>query len=107
MGSRTHGWAPTATNRRGGSQGPGVPRPTAANTHRHHRYSSTPMAMTAAAGQATGVGDAPLRVRISQGTYTPPEPGMTTVNRKLRSARLMGSHPPDLARHHCDGPRPA
>ena len=34
MGLRTHRYGPTATTRRGASQGPGVPRPTVANTHK-------------------------------------------------------------------------
>ena len=55
----------TATSRRGGSHGPGVPRPTTAKATRHHTYRPTPAAMTAAAGQATGLGDAPPRFRIT------------------------------------------
>src|SRR5271165_4773230 len=67
---------------------PGVPRPTVEKTRTHDRYSRTPAAMTAAAYQATGAGEAPWRVRISQGTYPPPAPGTTMVNARLRSARL-------------------
>jgi hypothetical protein len=36
--------------------------------HRHHRYNTTPTAVTATAYQATGVSEAPPRVRINQGT---------------------------------------
>src|SRR6266566_9345463 len=88
MGLRTHRYGPTATNCRGGSHGPGVPRPTLANTQRHATYRATPATMNTMAGQTTGSGKAPPRVRIHQGAYTAPAPGTTTVKRMLRSARL-------------------
>ena len=50
--------------------------------------------MTTTAYQATGLGDSPWRVRISQGTYTPPAPGTTIVKTRLRSRRLIDGRPP-------------
>src|SRR6266851_3644633 len=91
MGLRTHRYGPTATNCRGASHGPGVPRPTLANTQRHATYRAAPGTMNTRAGQATGSGVAPPRVRIHKGTYTAPAPGTTAVKRIFRSARLTSA----------------
>src|SRR5262252_3533847 len=88
MGFRTHRYEPTSTSRRGASHIHGVPRPTAAKTHWQDRYRAMPIAMTATAGQAKGVGNAERCPRISQGPYRPPRPGTMTVKRQFRSARL-------------------
>src|SRR5438128_8062595 len=92
MGLRTHRYGPTATNCRGASHGPGVPRPTLANIQTQATYRAAPATMNRSAGQATGSGVAPPRVRIHKGTYTAPDPGTTTVKRIFRSARLIGYH---------------
>jgi len=76
---RTQRYGPTATNRRGESQSPGVPRPTVANAHWHARCSNAPARMSVMAGQTTGRGLAPPRVRIHHGAYTPPAPDTTRV----------------------------
>ena len=89
MGLRTQRYGPTATNRCGGSHGPGVPRPTLAKIQRHRKYRLAPAAMIVTAGQAKGSGVAAPRVRINQGIPAAPEPGTTMVKRTLRSARLI------------------
>src|SRR6266536_2223436 len=88
MGLRTHLYGPVATTRRGASQGPGVPRPTTANTHTHHRYNPAPSAITATAGHAAGTAVGSKRVRIHQGSQTAPAPGTTMVNSRLRTTTL-------------------
>src|SRR5690242_5410360 len=88
MGLRTHRCGPTTTTCRGASHGPGVPPPTAAKFQVHHAYRAIPAAMTTTASHATGVGVRPSRVRICQGTQTPPRPGTATVNSRLRTTRL-------------------
>src|SRR5215831_20455525 len=88
MGLRTQRYGPMTTNRLGASHGPGVPRPTLANSHRHARDSARPAAMITSAGQATGSGNVPLRVRIHHGPYTAPAPGTTIVKRTFLRARL-------------------
>ncbi len=71
MGFRTQRYGPDETTCRGGSQIPGVPRPTVPKTHRHEKYKTIPMPMTAKAYQAAGVGSTPRWLTISQGTYAP------------------------------------
>src|SRR5215467_7661822 len=88
MGLRTQRYGPLATNRLGASHGPGVPRPTLANSHRHARYSARPAAIITSAGHATGAGNEPLRVRIHHGPYTAPAPGTMIVKTTFRRARL-------------------
>src|SRR5574341_2315205 len=89
MGLRTQRYGPTATNRRGASHGPGVPRPTLAKSQMHERYKAAPMTIRLAAYHAAGVGIAPPRVRIHHGIHTAPEPGTTTVNKTFRISRLI------------------
>src|SRR5438874_2586343 len=94
MGLRTQRYGPTATNCRGASHGPGVPRPTVANIHWHLAYNAIPPTISTTAVQTTGRGVAPPRVRISHGAYTAPAPGTTSVNRTFRSARRIGDQSP-------------
>src|SRR5215468_12582545 len=100
MGLRTHRWGPTATTCRGASHGPGVPPPTAAKFQTHHTYRAIPAAMTVTASHMTGAGVRPSRCRIHQGAQKPPRPGTTTVNSRLRMARLsvraMVAHLPEV-----------
>jgi hypothetical protein len=65
-----------------------VPRPTDAKFQTHHRYRAAPAAMTGTAAHAAGVAVPPWRVMIHQGAQTPPSPGTTTVNTRLRTMRL-------------------
>ena len=44
--------------------------------------------MTGTASQAAGVGVRPWRVKIDQGTQTPPSPGTTMVKTRLASVLL-------------------
>jgi hypothetical protein len=69
-----------------------------ANTHRHDRYRPAPTAIKATAGHSAGLGLALPPVRISQGNSTAPEPGTTIVKARFRSARLMVTSMPLLAR---------
>src|SRR5579871_3269963 len=100
MGFRTHRWGPVTITRRGASHGPGVPPPTAAKFQVHHAYRAIPAAMTTVASHATGTGVCPPRVKIRQGTQTPPRPGTATVNSRLRMTRLsvraMAAHAPSM-----------
>src|ERR1039458_964980 len=89
MGLRTQRYGPTEMTRRGESHTPGVPRPTAPKSHWQEEDSKVPDAIRATLYQATGFSEPPWRVRISQGTYTPPNPGTTTVKTILRRRRLM------------------
>src|SRR5258708_7806808 len=99
MGLRTHRYGPTATNCRGASNGPGVPRPTLANTQRHATYTAAPATMSTKPGQATGSGVAPPRVRIHKGTYTAPAPGTTTVKRIFEAQGSSATAIPRAVRH--------
>src|SRR5215472_1033886 len=44
--------------------------------------------MTGIAAQVAGVGGCPWCAKIHQGTRTPPSPGITIVNARLRAIRL-------------------
>jgi hypothetical protein len=90
MGLRVTRYGPRTTSVFGGSIGAGVPRPSIANRHTHHRYKDTPNdRIGTAAAQTTGGGDSHDAARARPyGTYPAIVPGITTV----KIAVLLNTH---------------